>query len=289
MVTLMKQLPPPEGVDFMGLEKEGFSVFPGVKSVLQIPLVNNKFNIGLDGTSKEVKELKKTFENYFGVQFDTPEGQEFLSNYEIVIDHDITAYDKNNIKDIFDLHVLKVNGGMGLVASSQEDIENVAINTFKFLLVDESHEVSERVKDKQLRAKAITKLSELYESNTDRIVLLAKYMFNITSGIATKDVAFDKLDEYINKGTNAAKTFLEVCQKDPKYLYTVVKVKEAIFRNIIRYNEGKFYLHATNTPLGRNEEEVIKFCLNPANSDIVGSGMDDDSPTSISAQLKQYI
>lgn len=54
-------------------------------------------------------------------------------------------------------------------------------------------------------------------------------------------------------------------------------------------HNSQFVLYSTQTPLGRNEEEVIKFLGNPANQDILGLGLPDDSPTSVSAQLKQYL
>ena len=41
----------------------------------------------------------------------------------------------------------------------------------------------------------------------------------------------------------------------------------------------------SGTVLGRSEEEVIQFCLNPSNIDIVGTGGKTDAPSSLTSQL----
>lgn len=288
MAVLIKQVKPEPGTILMGLENEGMVVFPDCETVFQIPEVYGKPNIGLDGKNKETKELKEKFESYFNKKFDSPEGLEFLRNYEIVIKHDVTAYDPRNTKDLFDLHVLKVNNGMGIVASSQVAIDESPINTFKFIVTDENVEVEERVRAKETKMAANRELSKLYEGNGSRLILVAKYLFSVNAGISTKIVAFDKLTDFLDRGTENCKMFLESLKIEPSHLTTVVKVKEAIYRNIIRYHNGQYVLFATQTPLGRNEEEVIKFCTNVNNKDIMGEGLPDDSPTSISAQLKQF-
>lgn len=288
MSVLIKQIKPSPDAVLMGLEKEDMVVFPDCVTTMEIPQIYGRPNIGLD--KKEDKGLRDEFEKYFNIKFDTNEGQEWLKNYEIVIRHDVTAYDPRNTKDKWDLHLLKVNGGMGIVATSQVAIEESPVNTFKFIITDENAEVKERVRMKETKLAASRELDKLYTSNTNRLVLVAKYLFPTNSGIGSnKVVAFDKLSDFIDKGVSNAKMFLDACKSDPEYVQTVVLVKEAIYRNIIRQHGGQYVLFATQTPLGRNEEEVIKFCSNPNNKDIVGYGLPDDLPTSISAQLKQYL
>lgn len=101
MAMLMQQKKPDLDSNLMGLEKAGLSVYPNCKTTLEIPMLNNQFNL-----SFKDKKQQQEFEGFFGVKFDSPEGQEFLENYEVVINHDVTAYDVRNIKDAFDLHIL---------------------------------------------------------------------------------------------------------------------------------------------------------------------------------------
>lgn len=285
MSVTLKQIPSDPNQNLMGLENFGFSVFPGCSTNFEIPWINGRPNIGL--TDKKDKELKDKFEKFWGVEFESERGREFLSTYEIRINHDIEAFDPDkNLKDAWDLHLIQVNNGMGIIAVNDDVVNEVAVNNFKFKLTDENKDLEAKITKKQITLKAGAKLQELYESNTNRIVLFAKYIFPAGSGIATKNLAFSRLEEFISKNTNSAEKFLEVVKLEPEYLETVVKVKEAIFRGIIRVGpDGKYILSMSGTVLGRSEEEVIQFCLNPSNVDIVGTGGKTDTPSSLTSQL----
>ena len=285
MSVTLKQIPSDPTQNLMGLENFGFSVFPGCSTNFEIPWINGRPNIGL--TDKKDKDLKDKFEKFWGVEFESDRGREFLASYEIRINHDIEAFDpEKNLKDAWDLHLIKVNNGMGIIAVDDDVVNEVAVNNFKFKLTDENKDLEAKITKKQITLKAGAKLQELYESNTNRIVLFAKYIFPAGSGIATKNLAFSRLEDFISKNTNNAEKFLEVVKLEPEYLETVVKVKEAIFRGIIRIGvDGKYILSMSGTVLGRSEEEVIQFCLNPSNIDIVGTGGKTDAPSSLTSQL----
>ena len=285
MSVTLKQIPSDPTQNLMGLENFGFSVFPGCSTNFEIPWINGRPNIGL--TDKKDKDLKDKFEKFWGVEFESDRGREFLASYEIRINHDIEAFDpEKNLKDAWDLHLIKVNNGMGIIAVDDDVLNEVAVNNFKFKLTDENKDLEAKITKKQITLKAGAKLQELYESNTNRIVLFAKYIFPAGSGIATKNLAFSRLEDFISKNTNNAEKFLEVVKLEPEYLETVVKVKEAIFRGIIRIGvDGKYILSMSGTVLGRSEEEVIQFCLNPSNIDIVGTGGKTDTPSSLTSQL----
>jgi hypothetical protein len=287
MSVVLKQMPPDSNDMLMGLENFGYSIFPGCSTGFEIPIVNGKHNIGLDGPKD--KDKRKKFETFFGVEFDSDRGREFLEQYEITVKHDIEAFDpEKNIRHEWDLHLMKVNNGMGIIAVSDEILENTPVNNFKFKLTDENRDLENKVTKKQIIVKAISKLGELMDSTSNRIVLIAKYIYPSGSGIATKNLAFAKLEEFISKNLENAEKFLDVTNLEPEYLDTVVKVKDAIFRGIIRLNQdGRYQLAMTGTVLGRSEEEVIQFCLSPANADIVGLGTKDDKPSSLTSQLKE--
>lgn len=286
MSVVLKQIAPDTNENLMGLENYGYSVFPGCSTGFEIPMVNGQYNIGLK--DKKDKEKKEKFEKFFGVEFDSERGRDFLSNYELTFKHDIESFEPDkNLKHEFDLHLLKVNNGMGIIAVYDDAINEAPVNHFKFKLTDENRDLEETVTKKMITTKAVTKLGELFESTTNRIVLIAKYVYPSGSGIANKNLAFSKLEEFITKSTNNAEKFLEIVKLEPEYLDTVVKVKDAIFRGIIRIGQdGRYLLAMSGTILGRSEEEVIQFCLNPANQDIVGMGTKDDKPSSLTSQLK---
>lgn len=282
MSVTIKQLTPDKNEQLMGLEQYGFSVFPGCNSSFEIPLINNKPNLNL------TPELKEKFEKYFNKDFDSPEGQEWLRSYSVDINHDLTVLDPKNIEHEFILHILKSNNGMGIVAMNQNAIEESPVNTFKYIVTNEETEVEERVSKKEIKLNAYDKLNTLWKSNTNRLVLLAKYIFPANSGIGdNKQLAFDKLEEYIGKTISNAEHFLRVTEQDPEHINTVVKIRSAIHRNIIRMGpDNQYILFSSGNKLGRNEEEVIAFLSNPTNKDLLGYDTEDDLPYSVSAQLK---
>lgn len=288
--VVIKQLPPDPDAKLMGLENENLSSFPGVESQFEIPVMpNGEFKLGLDGKDKETKALKTEFENHFGVTFDSEEGEQFLSDYKIQIKHDITAYDPLNIKDKFDLHILKVNKGMGVVAFSDEDMESLAVNTYRFKATDEGVEVKDRIVTSQRKVAASTKLNELFKGDSKRLVTIAKYIFGVDSGIGNTDLAFDRLFSFIEAHSKNVQAFLDIVEKEPEFIHTVVLVRDAINRSILRKRDtGVYYHFATGADMGRTEDELVKYCLNPNNIDIVGRGFKDDLPTSIMAQLNKF-
>jgi hypothetical protein len=288
MATILQQIAPSPGEHLMGLEKLGMSVFPDCMTSFQIPLKHGKYNIGLDG--KENQALRKQFENYFNVEFDSPAGQEWLGDYQINISHEMMAFDPKRIEDRFTLHVLRVNDGMSIVAMNSQVRENAIVDNYKWAISDEHQELETRVNKKEIKINAYRELGNLNDANNNRLILIAKYLFPNGSGVGqSKTLAFDKLEDFINnKNTDNAQKFLTVLKLDVEYMDTVVKIKESMFKNIIRMGaDGQYVLYASGTKLGRNEEEVITYCTNPANRDLVGYGDKDDLPYSLSALLKE--
>lgn len=280
-------MPPEPGVELMGLEKEGLSVFPGVVSSFEIPVINGRYNIGQD--KSEYSERIKSFEDRLGFKFDSPEGYQWLENHLTDLSHDTMALDpKNSLEDSFMLHVLEVNNGFGVVALNQNHVESTPMNNFKFALENEEYESEKRISKKKDKLAATTTLNTLYSSKTNRIILLAKYLLSISSGVGeSKDVALDKLLDFIDKSPENVAKFLTASKMDAEYIDGVVKVKEAIFTGIIILGQdNQFVLKMSGDKLGRTESEVIQFLLMPKNKHLLGEGIKDDLPYSISTQLK---
>ena len=231
----------------MGLEKYGMSLFSGT-TVFEIPFVNGKYSIGLDNNPN----LKEKFETYFGVKFDTPEGQQFLGDYEIKINHDVTSF-SSSIKDEFDLHVIKVNKGMGFIALSDESFNESPVNNFKVKLTDEESELRTKVGKAVVTNGAIVELNNLHLAPTNRILLIAKYLFPVATGLANnKDLAYAKLDEFIKQSVENAQLFLNTLKIPLEEVDLSVAIKDGIHRNIIRMINNQYVLYAANVTLGRS-------------------------------------
>jgi len=286
MITI-KQLKSSPDDKLMGLEKNGLMVFPNCQSHFEIPMIQGVPYIGQN--KEEYKEAIKRFEEYFNQDFSSKEGIEWLKNYVVVIDHDLNGYNPMNVEDQFILHILKVHKGFGIVAINSVELDEAPISTFQFILSDDNKDLEARVNKKEIKLSAFTKLSDLWNSNTGRLITLAKYLFSANSGIGqNKQLAFDKLEDFISKSTENANIFLRATQQDPEYVETVVDIKDAIYRGIVRKeNDGQYKLHANGTSLGRTEDEVIHFLMKSENKDLLGYGLEDDQPYSIKSQLKK--
>lgn len=285
MTQIIKQIPPEEGVELMGLEKHGMSVFPGVESNFEIPMRNGRYYVGQDNPKYEQKIAK--FEEQLGFKFDSDTGQDWLESFNITLSHDVSALDPNVLADAFTLHILEINDGYGIVALNEEAIANAAINTFKFAVTSDEAEINKRVSKKQIKTTAFTILNELYDGNSSRIITIAKYLLNFNGTSTDRMGAFDKLHDFIDSSVSNAEKFVQSTKLDMEYILTVVKVKDAIAKNIISLSkDGFYYNRMSNTKYGRTESEAIDFLLKPINIHELGEGLEDDLPYSISAQLK---
>lgn len=278
MSVVIKQIKKPNEIP--GFEQLGFLVHPDCQSEMEIPLVNGKYNIGLNGKP----ELKKYFEDSFGFSFDSPAGQEFLDNFRIQISHSDTIL-PDSPTTRFTVHLLNHLNGMGFIKTSKK-IDG-PVDTFVFEIYDEKAEQGDRVNKKTIMLTAASKLQDIYDNKRSLIVLIAKFLFESASEIDSEVIAYDKLSDYIMEFENA-KHFLKQIEVDVEHMDLVATVKEAIAKNIIRYENGYYVNFVTKTRFGKNPEEIVTYFSNPANQDEYGTGT-NDAPYTIKAQLKNSL
>lgn len=290
MGSLIKQRSPVDGEQIMGLQDFGFVLYPDAETELEIPYVNNRFKLGSSSETKSglTSQQKTKFENAFGVDFDTPDGQEFLSNWRIKINHLTTPVDRLNIEHEFNLCILQANDGMGIVnmKGTQNDDE---LARLPFVLIDENNELADKVTRTMTRNQAISELNNLQVKNKEKLVKIAKYLFNLNAEF-TVEAAYVKLDEFITSKTSNGETFLKTLKLDDEWIETTVLVKDSMNAGIIRRGEDQYYFNnASGVKLGRTIEEIVKFLSNPDNQDQLGIGSKNDQPYSLKSQLKNKI
>ena len=262
-----------------GFEELDYLVFPACNSNLIIPYVGGKYQLGFEYNSPEAK----SWEKLLGVKFDTPEGQAFLDNYTIDLNHDSTIITQTP-KGRFDLHLIKVHNGFGVI--KLDDAEVGPSDPYIFELKDVEKEQDKHYTKVRVKNEAIAELEKLDQSSKQKLILIAKYIFEINSGINTDVIAYNRLDAYISQSDQNAAYFLRALKVDSNYMDTVVTTKEAMSRNIIRLS-GKHYInYATGNILGKTFEEVVEHLNDPTNIQELGTGLKGDDPTSIKMQLK---
>lgn len=271
----------------LGLEKYGLAKWEGTSTVLDIPFANGKYK--LDHIPPE--ELQE-YEDFYGVKFDSPEGKEFLANFQIRLESGFTAFDLSNVDQRFKKRV--IDGFKTLVAPDWETANN-PMSRYKFYIADEENETNSRITKKEILYEAGSALLKLKNESPKYLVALAKYILPATAGIGDSAIlAFDKLDKYINNELDSqtakyqnAKTFVNALSLDKAHVYVTIDAKAAVMKNIIRRDsEGWYYNAASGTKYGKNQQEIVDFLLNPKNTDELGTGAEADNPYSIRFQLK---
>lgn len=289
MGSYIKQRTPQEGEEIMGLERFGYVMFPDSTTTLEIPYMNGRHKLGnysgKDATKFGLTSKQQTeFEDYFGVKFDTPEGFKFLNEYQISISHLTNPFDENDIKQKFEMTVMKANDGMGLVdVNTTQDVTR-----YPFVLVDEQQEIEVKTNRNVTRNEAIVKLEKLNEDKK-KIVRVAKYIFNLNLDI-TPVQAYNQLNDFIFDKFQNCDTFNQALGLDDEWVDTFVTVKDAIHSGIIRRQEDGWYVNNANTEkLGKTVEEITRYLNHPDNAGTLGTGGTKDAPYSIKAQLKHKL
>lgn len=291
MGNLIKQRAPVEGETLMGLEQFGYVMFPYAKTEFEIPYVNGKFKLGNQDTKEKgvtkfglTQKQQEEFEHFFGVQFDSEEGKEFLDKYRIVIDHQTNPFDEANIEHKFIGSVLKANDGLGLVDINTEQ----DVTRYPFVLIDEETELEQKVNRNITRNEAIGQLQTL-RLDGKKMIRIAKYLFDLNLDI-NETQAYAQLNDFIMAKFQNAEVFVTALTLDDEWIDTYVAVKDARHSGIIRRQEDGIYINNANqVKLGRTLEEITKFLNNPDNQDILGTGGKNDPPYSIKAQLKHKL
>lgn len=266
----------PNLVGLGGFESLGKSLYPKTSVGFNIPVINKKLAINYS------EEDKKTFENYFGFKFDSPEGIEFYGDYQFTLPEHVTSFNLENPVDNFTYRTAVL---LGYIVESKEDIKSPMCNAI-FYVHSSKLDAEEKAKTNRLKAKCLAKLDDLYENSSKEIIWVAKYLFNSYTDW-NKDKALNELIEFIDKSTARNKNSEEVekaLNLNKNELKFVVDVKEAISRSIIRKNaKGNFYNTLTNTEFGKTLDEVLDFLR--LNDSEMGEGTKEDSHYTIRKQL----
>lgn len=300
----------------MGLEKYGLTLFDG--AFHEEPLVCltqngiSRYVTGLNEFAPEVKllsdELKEAkikeirtivsqlekelaanvvdvkSKNFWNeVKLLRPDNIEFWEGIKIRCSNDPVYLDP--VKDPYDL--LKIYaieaGGFSIVAPNLERARKMQVPP-KFFLDKIEQTVSTRTEVKKLRAKALSILQDLYDTNPSKLLYVAKVV-DINSTQYKKntpnDILFDNMDMYITGESvekdkrKSAKTFMDIADLDMETLKLRAIVKDATFyKYIMTKSDGQVYHIETGNAMGRNPSEVVGFLKNPLNEDILRSIQD---------------
>ena len=301
-------------VENMGLENYGMTLFENVwhteeLSCLEINGVK-RYITGLNEFSPEIKKLSPEerkirvrqvrgavaqLEAELASNIIDPEAPDFWNQVQLLRpDHD-KLWGKIQIKlgndpvyldpktDPYDL--IKIfaieSGGFDMIAKSLNDAKQ---NGKKKFYLDKFEEtVNTRTSTSKLRNRALASLQSLYDSNPTKLLYVAKVVDpDSTKYLRTtpNDVMYENMDLFIyGEGTEsskekAAKTFLTISRMELGELKIMSVIKDAKFFNYLTAKNGYIVDAITGSRLGKTNEEVYSFLINPINEDILQNLLD---------------
>jgi len=201
-------------------------------------------------------------------------------NDPVFLDSEVDPYDK--IK----LFAIRA-GGFSIVAPSLAAAKKSQTNP-KFYLDTVKETLSTRTETTKIKNKAITLLQNLYDSNTTKLLYVAKVV-DIDSVQYTKntpnDIMYENMDEYINGNgcesnkKRAASQFLEVSGLDMEELKIRALIKDGLYYRFITTKAGGWIEPLdSGERLGKRPAECLEFLKDPKNEETLLSLLDKIEP-----------
>ena len=282
-IAVIKEFANPDNFN-MGLEKEGMAKFEGSLTMLDVPMINGNYVIDIPNKDHKAKIL-----SWLGVDdFNSEMGKKVLDNYSITINSGITSLDLNDPSDLFNYYILKSKYGM--VAANIEEATH-PLRNYKFYVANDKEETAKKVSKKELILSAQAALLQMKKKEPKRLIYMSKFILPNSFGIKDVDSAFLNLTEYVDgkiipMNEVPYQKFLDYNEMTNEELFAKVDIKNAIRLGIIRkMKNGEYLNHLSGNVLGRTEDEIYNYLIQPQNQEELGTGTNVDSVTSIRYQL----
>lgn len=290
------------GFDF-GLKHNGYSIFPHTAQSSRVPIINRRYNTGLDEKATSVylirdeKEKQSKIESIVkkrteleqklgrSLSLDDEDGIEFWDEYTYTISDEPMQLDLGDPNDELKYIVIMANTSNNKVATSFSEAE---VGGYWFYVENKEVERGLELKRTEVFDNSIAKYIEL--KNTDSILLreICKYLLRNANkedySLVDMKVVYKDLRDYIDGAFNKEKKskesfaleFLNAVDMDRMELMTRNIIDTALRYSIIRFDEGerKYYNKVNGLRYGRTVEDIYKYLSDPRNEAELG----DESP-----------
>ena len=174
--------------------------------------------------------------------------------------------------DLIKLYAIEA-GGFSIISPSLRKAKTRG--TYKFYLDKLEDTVSSRTEISKIRNKALAALSNMYDSNNNKLFYVAKVVdadsVQYNKSVAN-DVIYENMDNYIHgHGTDtnkrrSAKSFLDASRMEMEDLKIKSAVKDAVFYNFIKFGADSTYFYQGGR-VGKNTEEMVNYFKSPINEE----------------------
>jgi hypothetical protein len=221
------------GVDNMGLQKYGLSLFEGAFHEEQLACLEingiKRYVTGLNEFAPEVKELPleeqeakikeirrviSYLEKALAANVVEPDDKDFWNKITLLRPNNSELWDKIKIRvgneavylepdkdpyDLIKLYAIEA-GGFSMVAKSLEEARGKNIPS-KFYLDKLEETASVKTEVKKLRNKALSELQKLFDKNQNKLFYIAKVLDSNSAQYkksTPNDIIYDNMDKFIN-------------------------------------------------------------------------------------------
>ena len=304
----------------MGLEQYGLSLHDGVFHEESLACLEfngvKRYVTGLNEFAPEVKKLapkeKKAkiteirkvvaqLEAELAANVVDPDDKDFWNKLTIMKPDNSKFWDKISLRcgndplfldpevdpyDLIKLYAINA-GGFSIVAKSLKDAKT-ANNSPKFYLDSTQESLTTRTETTKLRNKALVSLQNLYDTNTNKLMYVAKICDANSSQYVKStpnDVLYENMDEYINgdgaeaSRKRAASQFSDVAGLSMEELKIRALIKDSLYYRFITTKAGGWIEPIdSGIRLGKTPSECLEFLKNPEHEETLISLLDKIEP-----------
>lgn len=227
-------------------------------------------------TNNRIDPSEKNKEFWNQVQLLKPNNAEFWEKILVRIGNAGLNLDLSDPHDVIKYHVIKA-GGFSSIAPSLQFAERADVKP-SFFLDEAGESAAAKVSVKKVRNKALGLLDDMASTNQAKLMLVAKAVDPDSAQYRKStpiDVIYDNMDEYISgrgaesNSRKAATHFIRVAELDQKDVTIRAIIKDATFyRELALRPNGMIYHMKSNSPLGKNVEDVAEYLANPLNEEV---------------------
>lgn len=300
------------GIDNMGLQKYNLSLFDGAfhEEPLTCLEVNGiaRYLTGLnefapeikaianeDDRKAKIKQIRATvseLEKQLASNEIKPDDKEFWSKVKLLRSDNHEFWEKIKVRcsnepvylepetdpiDLIIINAIKA-GGFSIVAPSLTEAKRSAVPP-KFYLDELEETLSTVTEVKKIRGRAITELTNLFDSNQSKLFLVAKCLDPNSAQYkhsTPNDIVYDNMERHIQgelverDKRKCAQSFLDTAALDMQTLKIKAIVKDASFYKLISVkSDGHIYLMSSGELLGRTPSDVAEYLKNPLNEKVL--------------------
>lgn len=155
-----------------------------------------------------------------------------------------------------------------IFAPSEDDLKQEKYKDCRFYVYNGEEVVSKQKQNKLLRREIVSLLHN-YKDNKERLYYIAKTCDIVATRTMTNEDIFNILADHAESAPpSLLEGFKDVVTRDPKDLQVNVKVKEAIERDIIRYNGTTKSFLFLGKQVGRTTDGVIQYFSETQNENL---------------------